>query len=165
MAFDERVVFGSPLEEEVHLLVRLQQFVEHRLVISAVERDVAVKIRKQLHLLGISSPIEDGSSASPLRLHSRVGQRCGPVRAPNGTPKVHSGRFDVGLLQSNVVAQLIPVIGGVRIACVNANASGFIRNLTPLDRSSSRCRSNRPAKLNLTKPMTRRSCQTPRGFT
>jgi len=51
---------------------------------------------------------------------------------PTKLPKVSPTRFDVGFLQSGVVAYLIPLMGSVQIARVNAHASRLVGNLALL---------------------------------
>ena len=76
---DERVV-----------LVRLQQFFKRRLVVSRIERDIALQVGKELRLLGIGSLVEDVLGGSDVLLRfgliptsgSDAGLRVLPTKLP-----------------------------------------------------------------------------------
>ncbi len=79
-----------------------------------------MQVGKKLLLLGIGSLVEDclGGSDVLLRLGliPAPGSDAGLRVFPTKLPQVLPGGFDVGFLETSVVAHLIPVIGGVQIA-------------------------------------------------
>src|SRR5947208_11074339 len=114
------VGLGNHGLDEGVVLVCLLQFLKGRLVISRIECDIALQVRKELGLLGIGPPVENVLRGSDMLLRFSLIPTSGTDTSlsvlPTELPKVLASRFDVGFLQSIVVAYLIPVIGGVQVA-------------------------------------------------
>src|SRR4029077_12499553 len=118
-AFDERVV-----------LVGLQKFLERRFVVSRIVIDIPFQIRKECRLLGVAAFIEDRFGGGDVLLRFLwIAAAGGDARLrvfPAEIPQVHTRWHDIRLTQSRVVPGLIPLVGRVQIAGIDANARGLV---------------------------------------
>jgi hypothetical protein len=65
-------------------LVRFLEFLKRRLVVSRIECDVALQVRKELCLLGIGSLVEDVLRRSDVLLRLRSMASCSFARSTSG---------------------------------------------------------------------------------